>query len=221
MNAHHTLKPGDLSPETGSPVNMNSGSTTMHGPVSSEWVLIDDLTGSPILFANEIARPEVVPVGGVVDVIVGMENRAQAILDFWDDDVCNSGEDLTAGYRYEITIDPSWAQAETFTHCLGIGSWGSNTTTHQRDFPAPSEEGSYSIDIEIVLAESRVGHSESFEIVFEEPSPGDSLRPDPDPTDPGSGDGDYDIELPGGGSTGFIAGVAAVFVLLLLFVAIS
>lgn len=198
--------------------------TTLREPISSEWVLISDALGSPILFANQIARPETVPVGGVVDVVIGMTNRAQAILDFWSDDVCNSGESLTAGYQYEIQIDPSWRRGEVFTNCLGIGEFGSNTTTHQRDIPAPEQEGVHTIDIRVVTADTRVGHSETFQIVATDDD--DELRPDPDDPDGDDGDGDefvYIPDLPGGGSGsfGFVAGVGAVFVLLILLLAIQ
>ena len=210
MNArdsrHTTTQMGDISPHTGLPAGYTTQtSTSAHAPVSNDWVMIRDLFGSPILFPNEISLPQSVSPGGVVDVVIGMENRAQAILDFWTDDVCNAGGSLTFGYEYEVTIDPSWLPGETFTHCLGIGDFGSTTTTHTRDFQAPDSEGTYSVGIQIQTAESGVGNSETFNIDVDEDS---DTRPDPDPVNGGGG----------GISDGFVLGVGAVFAILLLLV---
>jgi hypothetical protein len=129
------------------------------------------------------AVTETVSPGGVVDVELTTANSAYVIGPL-DDDICF--ED-TAGYRYDVEVNPDWTDPESFTICHlmpgPLELLRPIEEVFEADFPAPSDEGTYQVFITVRLPGSGEERIITEEVVVSE---GGGERPGT-PKDPTEG----------------------------------
>lgn len=204
-------------------------------PLSEEWV-VRKAGGGETLFATGVGVPDTIATGGVVDVSVAMTNAAVSIGPS-DGDSCSVGL-IGSGYEYKVTVEAEWGETKSTTKCLNTRS----DTTHEFALNAPSEPGTYTIDITIEGTGTGFSGGGSREVVIEgtddggdngdgDDDTGDIPRRDPrdpenpeDDLDPGEGAGDGE-GLPGiggiGATEGFVAAFGFLFVILILVAVLS
>ena len=166
---------------------VNGSSTSAissHNPYSSDLVLQRGQFGNPRWYAEDIRLPDEVAPGGVVDIAVDMVNKDRVVTPL-NPNVCRDGS--FSGLESEITVDPTWTESESVIDCLGITS-GLNPTrrTHEFGFEAPSEPGTYSVDVSVIATGDNSGGTETVQIVV----------PEDDQSDPRPGPGDGDDSPP-------------------------
>lgn len=194
-------------------------------PINDNLVLKSDAF-NPLWFVSDIRIPAEVAEGGAVDVEVDVRNEQVAIAPF-SDNICRDG--LTSGFESQVTVNPDWTASDSTTVCTRVGGLSATVDTVAFDFPAPDSPGTYSVDVEVVGAETGVGGTATFEVFVPGPDDGD----DGPGGRPGAGDPDGgEITIPGGSGEPLnlpfldtdLSGTAALgvlVVLLFLFLAVS
>lgn len=155
------------------------------GQVSASQAIVPDMTlldGNIRVF--DVNNTSEVAPNGTVDVALTIDGGAIGSVMGDHPDCCGPfchGLPLSSsqnGYRYQVEVVPQWTARETREPtCLDIDPTGSPDDSWSFDFPAPTSEGSYSIDIRVILPNSGRSNTLTRQVqVVEEADP----RPGPD-----------------------------------------
>lgn len=197
---------------------------SFRAPSYSEWVL-DEGSGGPLWFVDDVQVTPEVPMGGVVDVALTIRNERQFISPLHPN-LCADG--FFSGLEAEVTVNPTWTQPESQIVCTGIGEVGLPKDDLTFDFRAPDEPGTYAVDIEVVGTGDGSGGTVTFEVFVPEtddglggrPGAGDGRGAVDDEDDNGNGGGEPALPQIPGGLTGGLA-ILVVILVLLLYVGVA
>ncbi len=170
---------------------------------ASETFIMDGSVNSPEWYASRVSIPPRVNADGIVDVVVEVANEKTVITPL-NNYVCRSG--LFSGLESFVEVNPRWtAESESTELCTQVGGFSPTIDTFTADFVAPSEPGTYDIDVTVETFDGSEGGTVTYQILVEGDDddagdrPGDGGDDRGGSGDTGGGGGDNDGGIGSGG----------------------